>query len=104
MNNKFFAWLFPKARTKVDSDIQPIELPFASIASNQMLAVRALIGKKVNVEICCYAYGFIYPDENILVDVNETEYVFKSDEIDSEDHLWRFPIKDKDCCCEVSLA
>lgn len=72
--------------------------------ANAMLAVRALIGKKVNVDIACYSYGFIYPDENILVDVTETEYVFKSDDIDSEDHLWRFPIKDDNCSCEVSLA
>jgi len=104
MKNKLFAWLFPSARTKVDIEQKPIVLPSANIAANPLLAVRALIGKKVNVGICCSAYGFIYPDENILVDVTETEYVFKSDEIDSEDHLWRFPISDKDCSCEVSLA
>lgn len=72
--------------------------------ANVLLAVRAFIGKKVNVDIGCYSFGFIYPDENILVDVTETEYVFKSDEIDSEDQLWRFPIKDDNCSCVVSLA
>jgi hypothetical protein len=72
--------------------------------ANGLLAVRAFIGKKVNVDIGCYSFGFCYPDENILVDVTETEYVFKSDEIDSEDQLWRFPIKDDDCSCVVSLA
>ena len=72
--------------------------------ANNVLAVRALIGKKVNVDIACYSFGFCYPDKNILVDVTETEYVFKSDEIDSEDKLWRFPIKDDNCSCVVSLA
>ena len=72
--------------------------------ANVLLAVRAFIGKKVNVDIGCYSFGFCYPDENILVDVTETEYVFKSDEIDSENQLWRFPIKDDDCSCVVSLA
>lgn len=72
--------------------------------ANNVLAVRAFIGKKVNVDIRCYSFGFCYPDENILVDVTETEYVFKSEEIDSEDQLWRFPIKDDDCSCDVSLA
>lgn len=104
MKNRLFAWLSRKARTKVDSDVQPIVTTSASIEANPMLAVRALIGQKVNVEISCYAYGFMYPDENILVDVTETEYVFKSDEIDSEDHLWRFPINEKGCSCEVSAA
>ena len=27
-----------------------------------------------------------------------------SDEIDSEDQLWTFPIKDNNCSCVVSLA
>ena len=69
-----------------------------------LLAVRAFIGKKVNVDIACYSYGFCYPDENILVDVTDTEYIFMSDEIESEDHLWRFPINDDNCTCVVSLA
>jgi len=77
---------------------------FSFINNNRLLAVRALIGKKVNVDIACYSYGFCYPDENILVDVTDTEYVFKSDDIDSEDHLWRFPIEDDNCSCVVSLA
>lgn len=72
--------------------------------ANLLLAVRALIGKKVKVDIACYSYGFCYPDDNVLVDVTESEYVFKSDEIDSEDQLWRFPIKDDNCLCVVSLA
>lgn len=72
--------------------------------ANNVLSVRAFIGKKVNVDIACYSYGFIYPDENILVDVTENEYVFKSDAIDSDDHLWRFPIQDDNCSCVVSLA
>jgi hypothetical protein len=72
--------------------------------ANNVLAVRAFIGKKVNVDIACYSFGFCYPDDNILVDVTQTEYIFKSDQIDSEDQLWRFPIKDDDCSCVVSLA
>ena len=75
-----------------------------STDNNALLGVRAFIGKKVNVDISCYSFGFCYPDENILVDVTDAEYIFKSDEIDSEDHLWRFPIKDKNCSCVVSLA
>ena len=75
-----------------------------STDANNVLAVRAMIGKKVIVDIACYSFGFCYPEENILVDVTEMEYVFKSDEIDSDDQLWRFPIKDNDCSCVVSLA
>ena len=78
--------------------------PETATDANTVLAVRAFIGKKVNVDISCYSFGFCYPDENILVDVTETEYVFKSDEIDSEDQLWRFPIKHDNCSCVVSLA
>ena len=76
----------------------------SAIDGNTLLAVRALIGKKVTVDIACYSYGFCYPEENILVDVTDTEYVFKSDEIESDDHLWRFPINDDNCSCVVSLA
>ena len=76
----------------------------AAIDGNTLLAVRALIGKKVTVDIACYSYGFCYPEENILVDVTDTEYVFKSDEIESDDHLWRFPINDDNCSCVVHLA
>ena len=47
--------------------------------ANNVLAVRAFIGKKVNVDIACYSYGFCYPDENILIDVTETEYVCMTD-------------------------
>jgi hypothetical protein len=89
---------------KQNSNTKDEQHPSATLEQNPMLAVRALIGNKVNVEICCYAFGFMYPDENFLVDVTETEYVFKSDEIDSEDQLWRFPIKDDNCSCVVSLA
>ena len=84
--------------------LKPKKQPKAAIDGNTLLAVRALIGKKVNVDIACYEYGFIYPNENILIDVTDTEYVFKSYEIDSEDHLWRFPIQDDNCSCVVSLA
>lgn len=76
----------------------------AAIDGNTLLAVRALIGKKVTVDIACYSYGFCYPEENILVDVTDTEYVFKSDEIESDDHLWKFPINDDNCSCVVHLA
>jgi hypothetical protein len=72
--------------------------------ANVLLAVRAFIGKKVNVDIGCYSFGYCYPDENILVDVTESEYVFKSPDIESKDQLWRFPIKDDNCSCVVSLA
>lgn len=80
------------------------ENDFNATIGNTVLPVRALIGKKVNVDIACYSYGFCYPDENILVDVTDTEYIFKSEGIDSKDHLWRFPIKDDNCSCVVSLA
>jgi len=78
--------------------------PKTAIDGNTLLAVRALIGKKVNVDISCRSYGFVYPDDNILVDVTEAEYVFKSSDIDTEDNLWRFPIQDDNCSCVVSLA
>jgi hypothetical protein len=63
-----------------------------------------LIGKNVKVEVVCYKSAFMHPVENILVAVTDTEYVFKSDEIDSEDKLWRFPIKCADCSCIVYPA
>lgn len=65
---------------------------------------RDFIGQKVNVEIACYSAGLMYPDENILVDITETHYVFKSDEIDTPDGLWKFNHTDKDCSCELSLC
>lgn len=72
--------------------------------SNKILSeYRTFIGKRVNVDIACYSFGFMYPEENILVDITETHYVFKSDEIESEDNLWRFDFSDKNCHCEISL-
>lgn len=73
-------------------------------SESNKLNIQAFIGKKVLVDISCSAFGFCYPEENILIDITESEYVFMSDEIESEDHLWRFPLAHENCSCIVSLV
>ena len=47
------------------------------------------IGKVVEVEICGYQAGMIYPEENTLIDVNGNMWTFKSDEVEG-DGIWTF--------------
>jgi hypothetical protein len=62
-----------------------------------------LIGKKVKVDIMCSSFGFDYPVINTLLDITDKEYVFKSEEIETKSNVWKFPIKDSDCSCDLSL-
>ncbi len=48
------------------------------------------LDKRVEVEICCYAYGMTYPDHNILIGMNEDFYYFKTD----EGEIWHWKTKD----------
>jgi len=53
------------------------------------------IGKQVEVEICCYAFGMMYPDDNYLESFDGETWVFKSE--DTENGTWDWKQKDKDC-------
>lgn len=59
--------------------------------------------KNVIVDISCSEVAFNYPENNILIGIEPTEYVFKSDEIESEDGLWRFPIYSEGCSVVLTL-
>lgn len=48
---------------------------------------KSHIGKKVEVEICCYEGGMMYPDNNILLGMNEGNFYFLSEK-DTEDEQW----------------
>lgn len=71
---------------------------------DQLEQYRSFIGKDVNVDIACYSGAFLYPEQNILVEVTENHLVFKSYEINTPDNLWQFYHKNKDCSCKLSLA
>jgi hypothetical protein len=53
---------------------------------------RDYIGKKVVVEIFCYAGGMMYPDDNTLIGMNEDYYYFRSAELDvnGNEIFWHF--------------
>lgn len=70
----------------------------------QMLNYKSLIGHAVKVEISCHDYGFNYPANNVLVEITKSEFVFQSNEIESENKLWRFDYTNQTCSCKLSLA
>jgi hypothetical protein len=49
------------------------------------------IGKKIEVEICCYEGGMMYPDDNILVGMNPDNFYFYSNE---DDVYWHWKSTD----------
>lgn len=51
------------------------------------------IGKKVEVEITCYAGGIMYPDDNTLVGMNEGTYYFVSEIGTDDEHFWHHTIE-----------
>lgn len=65
--------------------------------------VLELIGKNVKVDIMCYDGGIIHPEYNILMEITDTKYVFKSiDENFDEDLIWEFPIDESEGFCDIN--
>lgn len=63
---------------------------------------KDFIGKKVEVEICCYSGGMMYPDNNILLGMNEGNYYFISDKNTTDEVYWHWTAKnDSDCSISV---
>jgi len=56
---------------------------------------KQYLGKKVEVEISCYAYGLMYPDNNILMGMSENDYYFLSEGGTENECYWHWPV-DKD--------
>lgn len=56
------------------------------------------IGKDVIVNIACYEFGYTYPDDNILVGMNDSCYYFKS----KTQGFWHFE-KDSSEKCNVEV-
>ena len=54
---------------------------------------KDFIGKKVEVEICCYAYGLAYPDNNILLGMDDERYYFLSDKGTDDEQKWDWQSK-----------
>lgn len=48
------------------------------------------IGKKIEVEICCYESGMMYPNNNILVGMNERYFYFLSEQGTEEEQMWHW--------------
>lgn len=53
------------------------------------------IGKKVEVEICCYEAGMMYPDNNILVGMNEGYFYFLSEQGTEDEQMWHWETKEE---------
>ncbi len=65
---------------------------------------KSFIGKKVEVEIACYSVGMCYPDNNILIGMNEGNFYFKSEEGTEDEQYWHWRTdkqEDKDCTIQV---
>ena len=63
---------------------------------------KSHIGKRVEVEICCYSGGMMYPDNNILLGMNEGNFYFKSEDEDGDNQYWHWTaIDDKECSIQV---
>lgn len=65
---------------------------------------KKYVGKKVEVDIFCYAAGIMYPEDNILIGMNPGIYYFYSQE---DDHYWHWDVVDgkggKDWSIEVGF-
>jgi hypothetical protein len=51
------------------------------------------IGKKVEVEIACYDGGMMYPDNNILLGMNEGNFYFLSEQGGKDEQWWHWTSK-----------
>lgn len=54
---------------------------------------KSYTGKKVEVEITCYAGGIMYPDDNILIGMNEGNYYFVSEQGTEDELFWHHTIE-----------
>ncbi len=55
---------------------------------------KHFIGRRVQVEICCYGGGMCYPDNNILLGMSEENYYFLSDGGAEDECYWHWQAKD----------
>jgi hypothetical protein len=39
---------------------------------------KEFIDKRIEIEICCYSGGMMYPDHNVLIGMNKGNYYFKN--------------------------
>lgn len=68
---------------------------------------KSYIGKKVEVEICCYEGGMMYPDNNILAGMNEGYFYFLSEQGTEDEQMWHWEAKEEkekgklDCSIQV---
>lgn len=56
---------------------------------------KQFIGKKVEVEINCDAGGMMYPDNNILIGMNEDYYYFLSEQGTEYEQMWHWVTSEK---------
>jgi hypothetical protein len=49
------------------------------------------LNKRVEVEICCYEGGMMYPDDNVLIGMNQENFYFYSKE---DDVYWHWKATD----------
>lgn len=56
---------------------------------------KQYIGKKVEVEICCYEGGMMYPDNNILVGMNESYFYFISEQGTDNEQMWHWEVNEE---------
>lgn len=63
---------------------------------------KGFLCKKVEVEISCYSGGMMYPENNILVGMNEDNFYFLSEQGTDDEQYWHWTAKDdKDCSIRV---
>lgn len=54
---------------------------------------KSFIGKRVEVSITCYEVGMMYPDNNILIGMNENYYYFVSDKDTDNECYWHWEVE-----------
>lgn len=59
---------------------------------------KQYIGKKVEIEIACYSGGMMYPDNNVLIGMNEGNFYFLSEKGTEDEQYWHWHTKDDDDC------
>jgi glycine cleavage system aminomethyltransferase T len=56
---------------------------------------KQFVGKKVEVEICCDEAGMMYPDNNILVGMNDDYFYFMSEQGTEDECMWHWEVKEE---------
>lgn len=54
---------------------------------------KQYIGKNIDIQIYCYEAGFIVPENNILLGMNEEYFYFLSDKDTEYESYWHFKTK-----------